>query len=381
MHKHVLTLVLVLCLLSCNEQKQESKNIITLKNITPTEEPVEGIPDNEVVKIVKLELTDASILSSISKLEITDSLIFAYDAMSPNIFVFSHEGKFLNQIGKRGEGPQEYINFNTFFVDKKNEEVIIVDDYKRVLLYYSYNGGFLRRVSLPEKAIRYCANAILLENDLVLQNNMINPQTNMAYNIIDLKQGDLKGSYFSYHPISIIDHLYPFSFHPMSKCSDGVSLIMPMNDTIYRYNAGEFEPKYMVEHSKKLPDAKDFTSNCSNLSMEYVRLWKEGFFTGFNEVFETDDKIVLPFRHGIQAGYYVGDKKTMSGIYYVSAYSLDTKILPLYKLVATHRDMFVGTSLPSDFMDLKHIENPLFKKLLEETSEDDNPCLFFYKLK
>lgn len=378
----ILTFVL-LC--SCQQRRQESiLSCDFLQNLTPTGKIIEDIPDNEVIKVIKLELTDSSMLGSIRQLELTDSLLFVYDAMNPHVLVFSHDGKFLNQIGNRGEGPQEHINFNLFFLDKENEEVGIIDDYKQVVLYYNYGGKFLRSIPLPENSIRYSSSGILTEGNELLLNNMICNVNNTAFTVVDLSGQKNRKTYFPYNHIKSLHAFYPYSFHPMSKTAEGVSFILPLNDTVYNYTvSGEIKPKYIVGHFKELPRPEDITSNCSNFSSEYFRLWKEGFFTGFRGVFETEDNIVLSFADGILGGYYIGDKKTKSGKYYTEVYNERTKKMPLMDIRNTYRNMFVSSVSPAlcDFSSFKNIENPLVQEVLKDYSEDDNPYLFFYKLK
>lgn len=383
-HFYYLTLLLLL-FISCQKTKEKSEDFIFFKNLTPTEKPIEGIPDNEVVKIVKLEFTDASMLSHISKLEITDSLIFIKDMLANHISVFSHKGKYLRQIGMRGEGPKEFINFSMFFLNEENEEVIIVDDYKRVLLYYDYLGNFLRSVSLPEEAVRYCSKGMLLDDDKLLLNYMICNVDNSAYGIVDLGKKQLSDKFFPYSPLKSRNLFYPFSFNPISKLADEIKVILPLNDTIYKYMAasGQFIPHYVIGHPKKLPSTKDITPDCANYSLERGRLWKEGFFLGFSGIYETEDKIILQFEEGVLGGIYIGDKMTNSGKYYTEVYDASTLQFPLCHIRYAYKDMFVSAISPGDcnFASFKNVKNPLVQEMLKDYSEDDNPYLFFYKLK
>ena len=68
------------------------------------------------IDIVPLETTEHSLLSTIVDVFITDKEIFIWD-LKNGIFRFSRDGTFLNKIGKRGQGPGEYLYVNQMIID------------------------------------------------------------------------------------------------------------------------------------------------------------------------------------------------------------------------------------------------------------------------
>ena len=61
----------------------------------------------ERVEIVKLETSEKLLLSNVEKVEITDDNIYVSTMRSVSVYRFTRDGKFLNTIGKRGQGPGE----------------------------------------------------------------------------------------------------------------------------------------------------------------------------------------------------------------------------------------------------------------------------------
>ena len=77
------------------------------------------------VEIVSLEVTDESLIGEITKMKVTDSDIWVKHYKDNHVLRFSRSGKFLNKVGKVGQGPEEYIRMADFFVDENTKEVYI----------------------------------------------------------------------------------------------------------------------------------------------------------------------------------------------------------------------------------------------------------------
>lgn len=98
------------------------------------------------VDIVPLEVTDVSMIASIEQIFVTDQSIFVHHNRDQRVFRFSRSGKFLNTIGKVGQGPEEYIRLYSFFLDETNEEVYVFPTMGRVQVY-KYDGSYVRSYS------------------------------------------------------------------------------------------------------------------------------------------------------------------------------------------------------------------------------------------
>jgi hypothetical protein len=71
--------------------------------------------------------------------------IFAMDQADSQVKVFDKKGAFLRAIGKKGEGPGEFLHPNNIFLTPQRE--LVVEDYIRNLTYFSIEGKYLRTVS------------------------------------------------------------------------------------------------------------------------------------------------------------------------------------------------------------------------------------------
>ena len=108
----VATLACFLC--SCSESNDKDKDKITQIKVdileTPDMEQTKKFQDRLNISLMKLETTDESIFSNVLPTIVTSKEdIFFLDHSQEAIFRFNREGKFINKIYKRGNGPQEYL--------------------------------------------------------------------------------------------------------------------------------------------------------------------------------------------------------------------------------------------------------------------------------
>ena len=121
--KYIL-LLLVITLLGCSSNKKQemtSKLKIPVINLSKNVSSVPSLLLSEVaekLEIVPLEMTDESVLSDITEMQVTAHNIWIDHGREFYIYRFSRTGKFLNRIGSIGQGPGEYVNYLTFLVDE-----------------------------------------------------------------------------------------------------------------------------------------------------------------------------------------------------------------------------------------------------------------------
>lgn len=371
---------IVIQLVSCTHVVRKDCDTNVLKCLNCSEEPLESIPLYSDLQIVKLEANSSCFISDIKQIEMTDSLIFILD-LDSHLYVFSREGNFIRQISSKGEAPSEYIVLNTFFIDKERELVTLLDDCKQSLITFNFEGQYQYLKTVDNGTIRNCNQALLVDNDRLLLYNMMDNTDNMAYSLIDLGSHNLIGKYFSYAPISLNNYFYSFSSHPMTKSGEGVDFILPLCDTIFNYASSLFTPKYIVETPLKMASKSQIKSNTSSYSSDVYHLAENGYFTGFKSIHETNSKIILTYEHeGIALGYFLFDKSSHEGNYYLYTNDENVEEVPFFYTIYAYEDNFVGVEKPEALLYLKNVQNRQFQNILKELKEDDNPCLFIYKM-
>ena len=368
-------------LAACHGSKQQNIEVLRCSNCSG--EALETPPSYNVTDIIKLETNIESFITNIKQMEMNDSLIFILNG-SENLYVFDRNGNFKNQIGKKGEAPNEYLVLNTFYINAVEQMVVLIDSYKNVLLNYSFDGKYISTISMSPNTLLNCNNTLLMDDNTLMLFNMMGIKESIAYSLIDMNKKELIGKYFPYAPIMTNNYIYSFSRHPIAATENGANIILPLCDTIYNYSASSrtFEPKYIVETPRKMASKYQIRNDKKQTySAELYDLWEEGYFTGFNGIYETKEKIILTFLNGIIMGYFVFDKLDWKGNYYIYEYDDASGEIPFYPVIYTYDNKFIASVGAEKLLEYKgSIKNRIFQDAIKDLKEDDNPCLLIYEL-
>lgn len=145
--KYYINLVIA-CLLffSCNSNMQKATN--NTINLSDKVTEATQLPLSDAVQkvdIVPLETTDESLINDLTFVEISDKFIFIYQLKNSEILRFARDGKFLNKIGKKGQGPGEYTYIDGLQIDESKSEVYAITTANGVLVY-DFEGTFKRQI-------------------------------------------------------------------------------------------------------------------------------------------------------------------------------------------------------------------------------------------
>lgn len=137
----------------------DSDEVITLDDSVPFLHLVQGketvidVPTPELQTVdsivqayryVALETNKDCLIRKIDKVCADSSYIFVYDHDNSSVLRFNTEGKFLGKIGSAGKGPKEYLEVWSMALNKDRKEICLVDLRGRKLLYFDYEGRYLK---------------------------------------------------------------------------------------------------------------------------------------------------------------------------------------------------------------------------------------------
>lgn len=120
------------------------------------------------IEYVKLETTDLCLLKDkffLKGVYFDDDNIFISN--KENILRFNKNGKFINSIGKKGNGPDEINHLMDFKINKKTKEIFIVDVTSQNIKTFNYDGNinksihyktYFDKISLPNDSVILCGN-------------------------------------------------------------------------------------------------------------------------------------------------------------------------------------------------------------------------------
>ena len=145
--KNLIIVITLLALVACNSAPQDPQ-IVT---IDPDANQIINLADKvETVELVRLELTDKSMLSRITGVLEYDDKYIVSSSSGQSICVFDKHGKFLYNIGSVGRADNEDLIIGRIMLDEKQEHLIVYDEVGGKLLYYTISGEFVKVAHLRD---------------------------------------------------------------------------------------------------------------------------------------------------------------------------------------------------------------------------------------
>lgn len=120
---------------------------------------------------IELENHDDAILDQIRDFEIVDDKIICFaSAEGGKVVVFDINGKYIYHINNRGQGPCEWIEITSFFVNKNEKTIILTDNKSNKTFVYDISGNLFDVYSFKDKRIY---EVILNEGVMYSQNTTL----------------------------------------------------------------------------------------------------------------------------------------------------------------------------------------------------------------
>lgn len=327
--KHMFLLLIgVFVLLGCSSNKKQepiSKSGIPVINLSEDVSIVPSLLLSEAaskVDIVPLEVTDESLLGEIYHLQITENDIWVHHYKDKCICRFSRSGKFLNKVGKIGQGPGEFIQLSDFFIDEKHREIYIVSA-SRGIFVYDFDGNFKRQ---PTRTIVETMFGSIFNQFMIYNNHFFILQNLPLYREIPkdslwslaLVDSSYKKKKIFKNPVHIgkedqiiknrVQMNYMFNYWLESSTNidiynNQLTLKFPDTDTIYSYDSikEELVPQYAIFVDEEKGD------------YEYTHLWfrdRKAFdYFSIHSYYSTKENIYLVGSKGEEVYIYCYNKQ------------------------------------------------------------------------
>lgn len=262
MKLNLLTILMLFVLFSCVNKTNNNLN----STIIDVEKKPDGAIEYESVTMTPIETIDDGLLGQDLKIRFTDSNIYIADAAHGCIFKYDKEGQFINRIGSKGKGPQEYLSLTDFRVKNDTVEIMsCVGDKTRVLRYYS-NGEFISQSNYDVIAIAFERLGV---------NYIFSTSYNRKYHknrVLELgRSGEVLHKYLRNKT-----SLLPFDEEKFSKSDSFLFYKESFDNNIYSIESDNAVIRYTVDFGKySIP--KNFYRG--NFYTNFEKLNKQGFFT------------------------------------------------------------------------------------------------------
>lgn len=375
---------------------KESDSIIENNAKTPTIDTNKKYPFKEFILNDLADITyisietnnDVLINNGINALShFSDKYIIIVNYKSYDCYIFDRNGKIINFFNHKGQGPNEYLNITGITVDETKREIYIVDHpQKNRIMVYSFDGDFIRKLSLPAKTtigtIHNFDNETLLCEDNNHRNGnkkpyfLISKQNGHIINELDIIFNKERISPRFYQKTGEKGVMaIAYGYNPIIRFNEDFIIGDISHDTIYQYSKNKTltpiliktpsiysqDPQIMVIPEFKTP--KLFFLERTERKFNFEE--KKGF---------EREKIVYDYNSGFFYKYVLKNKDYPNQNFYLNSGGY------AYRAEKNTLCQFIPAEELIEANDNGELHGPL-KEITKTLKIDDNPVLMIIKFK
>jgi len=327
------------------------------------------------VEVLHLEETEASLLSYANRVATYEDKLVFPSGRNGEIFVYSNTGKFIRKFTHKGDGPGEYSDLKSLWLNA--DTIMVFNHEKQSLLYYDIQGVHLKTVrfnSQPTHVYTY-------KEDFLMEMSFEAIEDSLQYRLlVQDKNLEKKGLYVPYQkalPFPVYSNISAFKPY-----LDKVVFQPAFHDTVYLVGPNGVAPFFNIDFGEDYfwADESLFDHPDGAMSQLGVRnqVWIFNTFVG-------EKQMIINFNTSYQ-DFYQGIVDRQTGRYA----RFDMRKSPekdyLLMVVKVEGDRFLF-NLPSselaDFIEEIGIDKVKFKagSSMEQIEGSENPVLLWVSFK
>jgi len=298
--------IFLLILISCKKNSNDdgAKYHVVI-NGSPKDNDIISITEFvDSVDFIKLETTNSCLIGRISKIIFTNNLLIIQDAKTASIFLFDRNGKFINSISNRGNGPGEYVSLTRVMFDSVSQQIIIYDSSSSKMIFYNTRGDFIKEIN------QFCESAVIRDIINLPNKNFLCycHDYSEGYKHCGLWEVDSTGLFLKTYLNRM--HGYPFLLNEDNSylylISDGIGLCCGDVDKIFHYRQDSLYEflSYKIKNGTSIEDIKNNKDNKAYTFVDKIKTqekrnlllteWIDEKNTGFKSIYSTiDNKITV----------------------------------------------------------------------------------------
>jgi len=185
-------LLTALTIISCRESSKPTTEVIDIDRAELVDTVLFSKYFNSP-QIIKLETHKKCIIQEIYRLEVFEDKFYILDVKSNRLFVFDANGRYIYDIGKRGNGNKEYLQISDFSIDRQKKVVYVWDEGRgRALTFDTKTGKFLSMINHGVKESQ-CYDMLFTKGKLyVNQSSSTSKNNKFMVKEIDIDSGEKK---------------------------------------------------------------------------------------------------------------------------------------------------------------------------------------------
>lgn len=371
---------------------QADDNFITVDlDACEKEEEIKASYFFDNVKTIALETREDVLINRVRNVIVHDDLILLFDnSKQGDLFVFHLNGAFSHRIGKRGMGSGEYVKIADFSLDKKNNEVYILDNScSRVMKYKLFTGEFVSSITLDVNRFPYGIQ--YFNGDLYTDAcDEIHNKKELLYKI-DINNGTEICSWLNadiYNNGWMEAFLLEDGFFH-SKYTDNPKYTNLFMNTVISITEDGIEP-YLVVNTKDWASTKDLQELSNDgWTNVFSHMLEKGKSFGICKFVEIKNAVFFSvFIDSRMFNVFKSPEETRVFHRFVDDLAYAGNRISVSKIVCSDENGVYAVSEPFLYADFigEELDNLLNddldkRELLTQLPEDSNPVIFYYEYK
>lgn len=386
-------LILQIAVISCAPKQKKTQSdphllIVDLDDIK-TKETVKASDFFKNPQSIILETNEKSLIGNIKQIHIDDHhIIILDDSKNLNVLVFNLDGTFSHKIGELGRGAGEYTSISDFTIDKKKDEIYLLDsEDAKVKKYNLSTGKFIN--SIPINSVRASKHIQYQDNCLYVDANIKSDEQSLLYQI-NQETGEEVASWLDadrYNGGWMERFTMGRSFF-LSRNAEAVKYAQVFMDTVVSIHDNIISP-FLVVKSDKWVKRDELLNAYHKYGIDADQIMREqNKKFGITDLIETNDGLFFEYMDGPMGCHvYCSSKETYSYTVLIDDLAFNGERFPLNLKWVDSRGVYSYCN-PSSYASfiggtLKDVINTNVGNYNEliHLEEDANPVLFYYEFK
>jgi hypothetical protein len=267
--RYLFSYIAILWLISCSNEETDSLQSFNLKDLHILEEIKLSDLGIDQINYIPLETNDQALIRYIKNVHCDDkSFVLSVDRKQ--ILKFSSDGSFIETIGKRGKGPDEYLNIHGIDIDKRTGNIYVLSAWEDKFYIYSPKGNFIRSFSSPIQATDFRLNG----NYILCYSTNSDGTVKNSFDVIDYNGINIK-SFINKYPYKSPPNPIIFMNENIFYRFNNKLLTKEINsDTVFVFTNQGFAPKFVLDHGERLmpPKARE-NYDLKTIMEKFVTQW------------------------------------------------------------------------------------------------------------
>lgn len=317
----------------------------------------------------------------------SDKYIIIVNYKSYDCYIFDGNGKIINFFNHKGQGPNEYLNIIGITADEIKKEIYIVDHpQKHRILVYSFDGDFIRTLSLPSNTTigsihNFDNETLLCEDDNYKNGNkkpyfLLSKQNGRIINELDIIFNKERISPRFYQKTGEKGVMaVSYGYTPIIRFNDDFIIGDISQDTIYQYSKNKTLTPILV----KTPSI--YSQDPQMMVIPELKTPKLFFLERAERKFNFEErkgfdreKIVYDYQSGLFYKYVLKNKDYPNQIFYLNSGGY------AYRKGKNTLCQFISAEELIEANDKGELHGTL-KDITKTLKIDDNPVLMIIKFR